>query len=96
MAKRFTLFSIVFSLITTLSLPNTIAVEPKKIAIAYDVGGRGDNGLNDLAALGLERAIKKLNISRLDVREQITDGNLGDRITRVRFLAKNKYQLPIT
>lgn len=88
MAKRFTLFSLALSLITALSLPNSIAVEPKKIAIAYDVGGRGDNGLNDLAALGLERAIKKLNISRLDVREQITDGNLGDRITRVRFLAK--------
>ncbi|MEY3177699.1 MAG: hypothetical protein RLZZ348_887, partial [Actinomycetota bacterium] len=32
---------------------------------------------------------------RLDVREQITDGNLGDRITRVRFLAKNRYQLII-
>ena len=95
MAKRFALFSLVLSLVTTFSLPNSIAVEPKKIAIAYDVGGRGDNGLNDLAALGLERAIKKLNISRLDVREQITDGNLGDRITRVRFLAKNKYQLII-
>ena len=95
MAKRFTFFSLALSLITALSLPNVIAVEPKKIAIAYDVGGRGDNGLNDLAALGLERAIKKLNISRLDVREQITDGNLGDRITRVRFLAKNKYQLII-
>ncbi|GBL18291.1 uncharacterized lipoprotein PH1714 [Actinomycetota bacterium] len=95
MAKRFTLFSLALSLITALSLPNSIAVEPKKIAIAYDVGGRGDNGLNDLAARGLERAIKKLNISRLDVREQITDGNLGDRITRVRFLAKNKYQLII-
>jgi basic membrane protein A len=95
MAKRFTSFSLVLTLITALSLPDTIAVEPKKIAIAYDVGGRGDNGLNDLAALGLERAIKKLNISRLDVREQITDGNLGDRITRVRFLAKNKYQLII-
>ena len=65
MAKRFTLFSLVLTLVTTFSLPNSIAVEPKKIAIAYDVGGRGDNGLNDLAALGLERAIKKLNISRL-------------------------------
>ena len=83
MAKRFAFLSLVLSLLTALTLPNSIAAEPKKIAIAYDVGGRGDNGLNDLAALGLERAIKKLNISRLDVREQITDGNLGDRITRV-------------
>ena len=95
MAKRFAVLAFALSLITALTLPNSVAAEPKKIAIAYDVGGRGDNGLNDLAALGLERAIKKLNISRLDVREQITDGNLGDRITRVRFLAKNKYQLII-
>jgi basic membrane protein A len=95
MAKRFAFFSLAFSLISALWLPYSTAAEPKKIAIAYDVGGRGDKGLNDLAALGLERAIKKLNISRLDVREQITDGNLGDRITRVRFLAKNKYQLII-
>ncbi|MGI9195143.1 MAG: BMP family lipoprotein [Candidatus Nanopelagicus sp.] len=95
MAKRFAFFSLILSLVTSLSLANAIAAEPKKIAIAYDVGGRGDNGLNDLAAVGLERAIKKLNISRLDVREQITDGSLGDRITRVRFLAKNKYQLII-
>ena len=57
MAKRFTFFSLALSLITALSLPNSIAVEPKKIAIAYDVGGRGDNGLNDLAALGLERGL---------------------------------------
>ena len=63
MAKRFAFLSLVLSLITALTLPNSIAAEPKKIAIAYDVGGRGDNGLNDIAALGLERAIKKLNIS---------------------------------
>jgi len=95
MAKRFALFSLVLSLITALTLPNAIAAEPKKIAIAYDVGGRGDKGSNDLAAAGLERAIKKHKLSRLDIREQITDGTLGDRITRVRFLARNKYQLII-
>ncbi|CAB4693608.1 unannotated protein [freshwater metagenome] len=59
------------------------------------MGGKGDNGVNDLASVGLERAIKKYKLSRLDVREQITDGTLGDRITRVRFLAKSKYQLII-
>ncbi|KGA04129.1 MAG: hypothetical protein GM47_2105 [actinobacterium acIB-AMD-6] len=96
MAKRFAylIFTVLFT--STLLLPNTNAATPKKIAIAYDVGGKGDNGTNDLAAAGLERAIKKHKLSRLDIREQITDGTLGDRITRVRFLARNKYQgMPI-
>ena len=79
MAKRFAylIFTVLFT--STLLLPNTNAATPKKIAIAYDVGGKGDNG----------------KLSRLDIREQITDGTLGDRITRVRFLARNKYQLII-
>ena len=95
MAKRFAylIFTVLFT--STLLLPNTNAATPKKIAIAYDVGVKGDNGTNDLAAAGLEIAIKKHKLSRLDIREQITDGTLGDRITRVRFLARNKYQLII-
>jgi len=95
MAKRFAYLFLTLLFFATLLTPNTNAVTPKKIAIAYDVGGRGDNGSNDLAAAGLERAIKRHKLSRLDVREQITDGTLGDRITRVRFLARNKYQLII-
>ena len=95
MAKRFLLLSLILTLFPTAIIQSSSAAEPKRIAIAYEVGGRGDNGINDLAAKGLERAIKKHNISRLDVREQITDGSLGDRITRVRFLARNKYQLII-
>ena len=95
MAKRFLLFILILTLLPTAVIQSSSAAEPKRIAIAYEVGGRGDNGVNDLAAKGLERAIKKHNISRLDVREQITDGSLGDRITRVRFLARNKYQLII-
>jgi basic membrane protein A len=95
MAKRYLLFALILTLLPTAVIQSSSAAEPKRIAIAYEVGGRGDNGVNDLAAKGLERAIKKLNISRLDVREQITDGSLGDRITRVRFLARNKYQLII-
>ena len=95
MAKRYLLFALILTLLPTAVIQSSSAAEPKRIAIAYEVGGRGDNGVNDLAAKGLERAIKKHNISRLDVREQITDGSLGDRITRVRFLARNKYQLII-
>jgi len=94
MAKR--LLSFVLSLLlTTAFLTPPAKAATVKIAIAYEVGGKGDNGVNDLAAVGLERAIKKYKLSRLDIREQITDGTLGDRITRVRFLAKSKYQLII-
>lgn len=95
MAKRFLCLSLIFTLLPIFAAQSSSAAQPKRIAIAYEVGGRGDNGVNDLVAKGLERAIKKHNISRLDVREQITDGSLGDRITRVRFLARNKYQLII-
>ena len=95
MARRFAYLLLTLLFSATLLTPNTNAATPKKIAITYDVGGRGDNGSNDLAAAGLERAIKKHKLSRLDIREQITDGTLGDRITRVRFLARNKYQVII-
>jgi len=94
MAKRLLSFFLSLLLTTTVLTPPAKAATVK-IAIAYEVGGKGDNGVNDLASVGLERAIKKYKISRLDVREQITDGTLGDRITRVRFLAKSKYQLII-
>jgi basic membrane protein A len=94
MAKRLLSFVLSLLLTTTFLTPPAKAATVK-IAIAYEVGGKGDNGVNDLAAVGLERAIKKYKLSRLDIREQITDGTLGDRITRVRFLAKSKYQLII-
>ena len=94
MAKRLLSFFLSLLLTTTVLTPPAKAATVK-IAIAYEVGGKGDNGVNDLASVGLERAIKKYKLSRLDVREQITDGTLGDRITRVRFLAKSKYQLII-
>lgn len=94
MAKRLLSYALLILLATSFLTPPAKAATVK-IAIAYEVGGKGDNGVNDLASVGLERAIKKYKLSRLDIREQITDGTLGDRITRVRFLAKNKYQLII-
>jgi basic membrane protein A len=94
MAKRLLSFVLSLLLTTTFLTPPAKAATVK-IAIAYEVGGKGDNGVNDLASVGLERVIKKYKLSRLDIREQITDGTLGDRITRVRFLARSKYQLII-
>jgi basic membrane protein A len=93
--RKFKLISFI-SLISLLPLPfQTAQAATLKIAIVYAEGGRGDNGANDLAAIGLEKAIIKNKLSRLDIREQITNGTLGDRITRVRFLAKNNYKLII-
>ena len=93
--RRFTLITLI-SLLTLIISPVQVAHSATlKIAIGYAEGGRGDNGANDLAAVGLERAITKNKLSRLDIREQITNGTLADRITRVRFLAKNNYKLII-
>lgn len=96
MANRRFKFITLFSLLTLILSPIQAAHSATlKIAIVYAEGGRGDNGANDLAAVGLEKAITKNKLSRLDIREQITNGTLGDRITRVRFLAKNNYKLII-
>ena len=93
--RRFKFISLI-TLISLILLPIQAAhAATLKIAIVYAEGGRGDNGVNDLAAIGLEKAITKNKLSRLDIREQITNGTLGDRITRVRFLAKNNYKLII-
>jgi basic membrane protein A len=93
--RRFKFISLI-TLISLILLPIQPAHAANlKIAIVYAEGGRGDNGVNDLAAVGLEKAITKNKLSRLDIREQITNGTLGDRITRVRFLAKNNYKLII-
>ena len=37
-----------------------------KVGIAYDIGGRDDRGLNDLAFSGLTRAVKKLDATCLE------------------------------
>jgi basic membrane protein A len=96
MANRRFKLTTLFTLITLILIPiQPVQAANLKIAIVYADGGRGDNGPNDLAAVGLEKAITKNKLSRLDIREQITNGTLGDRITRVRFLAKNNYKLII-
>lgn len=93
--RKFKLIALI-STFSLLHLPiQPVQAAALKIAIVYAEGGRGDNGANDLAAVGLEKAIIKNKLSRLDIREQITNGTLGDRITRVRFLAKNNYKLII-
>jgi basic membrane protein A len=64
---------------------------PIKIAIAYDVGGRGDRAANDAVAMGVDLAKKNLKLTSLDIREMVTDGTEKDRSRRLRFLANSGY-----
>ena len=70
------------------------AVRPR-IAIIYDIGGRGDRSINDATAAGIDAAKAKFQLSALDLREMVTDGSESDRESRLRFLAKAGYNLII-
>jgi basic membrane protein A len=71
------------------------AVLSIKIAIAYDIGGRGDHGINDSAAKGVDAIKKKFNLTALSVREMVTNGTESDRESRLQFLADAHYNLII-
>ena len=62
-----------------------------KIAVIYDIGGRGDGGINDAAALGIDKAKKKFGLGVLALREIATDGTDLDRLLKIRFLASAGY-----
>ena len=64
-----------------------------RIAIAYDVGGRGDHGINDAVAVGVDAIKKKFGLTSLAVREMVTDGTESDRESRLQFLASAGYSL---
>ncbi len=66
-----------------------------KIAIAYDIGGRGDHGINDAAAKGVDAIKKKFGLTSLSVREMVTNGSESDRESRLQFLASANYSLVI-
>ena len=69
------------------------AVASIKIAIAYDIGGRGDHGINDSAAIGVDYIKKKYGLTALNVREMVTNGTESDRESRLQFLANANYNL---
>ncbi len=81
--------SLIFSL---QALPAHAAISIK-IAIAYDIGGRGDHGINDSAAKGVDAIKKKYGLTALSVREMVTNGTESDRESRLQFLADAKYNL---
>ncbi len=92
MASRKWLLPLLASLSLSFGLlPSARADAPIKIAIAYDVGGRGDKALNDAVAIGVDLAKKNLKLTALNVREMVTDGTEKDRARRLRFLANAGY-----
>ncbi|MFE0105160.1 BMP family protein [Streptomyces sp. NPDC059009] len=62
----------------------------KGIAIAYDVGGEGDQSFNDAATRGMDKAAKELKIGKEAV--EPTDGESdADKVQRLTQLAKKGY-----
>jgi basic membrane protein A and related proteins len=86
----------IFALVATLLTPYTSnAASDVKIALVYDVGGRGDKSFDDAAAIGFDRAKKRYGLSNLSVRELVTVGTEFDRENRLEFLAKAGYNIII-
>lgn len=67
-----------------------------RIAIAYDIGFKGDGGFNDAVSEALALAKKRFDLVPPFVREVPTSGTAVDRLSKLRFLAKNGYTLIIT
>ncbi|MCZ9345992.1 BMP family ABC transporter substrate-binding protein, partial [Streptomyces sp. TRM76130] len=62
----------------------------KGLAIAYDVGGKGDQSFNDAAYAGLEQAKKEFGYATADI--EPTDGETdADKQQRLESLAKQGY-----
>lgn len=80
--------------LTVPTLPAQAAVSIK-MAIVYDIGGRGDHGINDAAAKGIDAIKKKFGLTALSVREMVTNGSESDRESRLQFLASAHYNLII-
>ena len=92
MASRKRHISALLASLLCLSLaPLANATSGIKVAIAYDVGGRGDRAENDAIAVGVDQAKKNLKLTSLDIREMVTDGTEKDRSRRLRFLANAGY-----
>lgn len=82
--------------LTLLFAPTTAgATTSIKIAIAYDLGGRGDHGINDAAAKGVDAIKKRYGLTAFSVREVATNGSESDRESRLKFLAAAHYNLVI-
>ena len=62
----------------------------KGLALAYDVGGKGDQSFNDAATAGMEKAAKEFGYGQKAV--EPTDGETdADKVQRLEQLAKSGY-----
>ncbi|WP_189322358.1 BMP family lipoprotein [Streptomyces flaveus] len=62
----------------------------KGLAIAYDIGGKGDQSFNDAAFSGLDKAKKEFKYDTADI--EPTDGETdADKVQRLTSLAKQGY-----
>ena len=90
------LLSLSLSLSLLLSSNTALAEEERpKIAVAYDIGFKGDEGFNDAVSQALELAKARYRLVPPFVREVPTSGTTVDRLSKLRFLAKNGYSLII-
>ncbi len=62
----------------------------EKVAVAYDLAGRGDGGFNDLAYNGAKRAADELGAELIEVTAKPDDTD-ADRAERLRLLAESGY-----
>ncbi|MEU6479496.1 BMP family ABC transporter substrate-binding protein [Streptomyces sp. NPDC047017] len=60
------------------------------LALAYDVGGKGDQSFNDAASAGLERADKEFGYKSTSVEPQDGESD-ADKVQRLETLAKQGY-----
>ncbi|MFM8783351.1 MAG: BMP family ABC transporter substrate-binding protein, partial [Actinomycetota bacterium] len=92
---RFRVALLTFSLL----LPSAVASAEERtprIAVAYDIGFKGDGGFNDAVSAALALAKRRFDLVPPFVREVPTSGTAVDRLSKLRFLAKNGYTLIIT
>ncbi|MET1160511.1 MAG: BMP family ABC transporter substrate-binding protein [Thermoprotei archaeon] len=64
---------------------------PKKIAVVYDIGGRGDLSFNDMAYLGASRAAKDFGLELVEVQSKTE----ADYLPNLRTLAQSGEYLVI-
>ena len=92
---RFIALLATLSLILPITAAHASTATSIKIAIAYDIGGRGDHGINDSAAKGVDAIKKKYGLTTHSVREMVTNGSESDREYRLQFLAAAHYNMVI-
>ena len=85
------LASIMPPVVTALESPVKTQTTRRKIAVVYDVGGRGDLSFNDMAYLGGKRAAEKFGLELVEV-QSTTE---ADYLPNLRNLAKTGEYLVI-